>query len=498
MKIQGVKTTGIYCRADCGARPNPKNVQTMGSAVAALAAGFRPCLVCRPDRLPEFLPEFTPNQSGFEIAHAIRLIAEGFLDDSNTDQLAQRVGYCQRHLVRLFEQHIGATPDFVARARRAHLARRLLDESNLSITQVAFAAGFASLRQMNRVMKELFAFSPTELRSKRRRGDELNPLDGGLHLRVPVYGKLDVGRMIQYLGPRAIPGVESVDEQCYTRTMNTCGHPGVLEVRDSGSDHLNVTMHLATFGSIIDQVERVRSLFGLRNDGTDAGKYLKKDKWIGRIIRKQKGIRLPGAWDRFETSVRIIIGQQVSVAGASTLTGRLVKRFGTPIEITLPGSLEYLFPSADKLARANLRNLNMPEARAKTIKNFAQAITKGDVDLTAVGPLDETVATLEKIPGVGPWTAHFIAGRVMGHPDAFPASDLGLRKSAAKILGKETPLSESELTKLAENWRPFRATAAAHLWMALSDEAKKTPAKNSSANTSSKKKSADKTATACD
>ena len=467
MKIQGVKTTGIYCRADCGARPNPENVQTMRGVIEAMAAGFRPCLVCRPDRLPGLLPEFAHDQSGFEIAHAVRLVAEGFLDDSSTEELAKRVGYSSRHLVRLFEQHVGASPDFVARARRAHLARRLLDETDLSITKIAFASGFASLRQMNRVMKELFAFTPSELRAKRKRGDTFDSLDGGLKLRVPFDGQLDTQRMIRYLGSRAIPGVEAVENQTYKRTINTCGYPGVIEVDDAGVNHLGLTMHLATFGSIIDQVERIRLLFGLRSDSNAATKQLRKDKILGSVVRKQKGIRLPGAWDRFETSVRIIIGQQVSVAGASTVTGRLVERFGSPIETPLPSSLAYLFPSANTLSKAKLKNLNMPEARARTIKSFASAVAGGDVDLTAVQPLEKSVAELERIPGIGPWTSNFIAGRVMGHPDAFPASDLGLRKSAGQLLGKRTPISANELTSLAESWRPFRATAAAHLWMAL-------------------------------
>lgn len=220
----------------------------METPIAAMAAGFRPCLVCRPDRLPDFGLEHPPA----EIAQAVRLIAEGFLDDANTVELAERVGYSARHLVRLFEKHIGATPDFVARAQRAHLARRLLDESHLSITNVAFAAGFSSVRQMNRVVRELFGFSPMQLRSKRSRKDLFDPLDGGLRLRVPFSGTLDGQRMIEYLAARAIPGIETVEDKCYKRTMNTCGHPGVLEVRaPSRKNHLEVTMHLAAFCSDI-------------------------------------------------------------------------------------------------------------------------------------------------------------------------------------------------------------------------------------------------------
>lgn len=463
MKIQGVKTTGIYCRADCGARPKAENVQPMRNSIAALAQGFRPCLVCRPDRLPDFGMDATAS----EITQAIRLIAEGFLDDANTEQLAQRVGYSARQLVRLFERHIGASPDFVARARRAHLARRMLDESDLSITKIAFAAGFSSLRQMNRVVHELFGFSPTQLRSKRSRKSRLDALDGGLRLRVPFDGTASHQQMIEYLGARAIPGVEIVEDGCYKRTMNTCGHPGVIEVRVAeSSGHLETTLHLATFGSILDQIERVRSLFGLNVDNSRAIAFLRKDELLGPVIRKNPDWQLPGVWDRFETSIRIIVGQQVSVTGASALTGHLAERFGQSIDAPLPGSLRNLFPSASDLSKAKLEKLGMPQARANTIKNFASAVTCGEIDLTSCAPLGDTVASLEQLPGIGPWTSHFIAGRVMRHQDAFPASDLGLRKAVATLFHKSKPVSVAKLEEIANSWRPYRFVAAAYLWNA--------------------------------
>jgi len=438
----------------------------MRNAAAALAAGFRPCLLCRPDRLPGLALE----QPQAEIAHALKLIAEGYLDSATTEQLAKRIGYSSRHLVRLFEEHIGASPDFVARASRAHLARRLLDETSLSIANLALTAGFSSVRQMNRVMSELFGFSPSQLRAKRTRGAPLDPLDGGLRLRIPYRGPLAGRRLIDYLSSRAIPGVETVEDGCYRRTMNTCGYPGVVDVRDPGDGcHLEATMHLATFGSIIEQVERVRSLFGLNHDSSDAERHLRRDELIGRLVRKQPGLRLPGAWDRFETSVRIIVGQQVSVAGASTVTGRLVKRFGKPVNVPLPGELRYLFPSAAALAGVGEHNLAMPRARARTIARFSTAVAAGEIDLTRVASLDETLATLEALPGIGPWTANLIAGRVMGHPDAFPASDLGIRSAVTRLQGRKKPISVAEVEQLAERWRPYRATAAAHLWMSAED-----------------------------
>ncbi len=462
MGLRGVVTTGIYCRSDCKARPSPGNVRPMRNAVEAQAAGFRPCLLCRPDRLPGFGIE----QPASEIASAVRLIAEGFLDSATTDQLADRIGYSTRHLVRLFQQHIGATPDFVARSRRAHLARRLLDESDLSISQIAFAAGFVSIRQMNRVMRELFGFSPSALRQKRRRGDALDPLDGGLRLRLPYAGKLDGQRLVRYLGARAIPGVETLVGDTYRRTMVTCGFPGVVDVRDPRDGrHMEVSMHLATFGSIVDQIERVRSLFGVNQSSTEAERALRRDDVLGPLVRRRPGLRLAGAWDRFETSVRIIVGQQVSVAGASTLSGRLAARFGQTVDVDLPGGLRYLFPSPDTLARADLQDIGMPSARARTIITFAKAVASGEIDLVRVPSLEDVCTELEAIPGIGPWTSHLIAARAMGHPDAFAASDLGLRKGAARLLGRNEPLSARDVWALAERWRPHRTTAMAYLWM---------------------------------
>lgn len=470
MGLRSVVTTGIYCQANCKARPLPSNVRRMRNAVEAQAAGFRPCLLCRPDRLPGLGIE----QPDAEIAHAVRLIAEGFLDSATTEQLADRIGYSSRHLVRLFQEHIGATPDFVARSRRAHLARRLLDESDLSISGIAFAAGFLSIRQMNRVMLELFGFSPSALREKRRRGDALDPLDGGLRLRLPYAGHLDGQSLIRYLGARAIPGVETLVDDTYRRTMVTCGFPGIVDVRDLGDGrHLEVSMHLATFGSIVDQVERVRSLFGFHHGSSDAERALRRDHVIGPLVRQRPGLRLAGAWDRFETSVRIIVGQQVSVAGASTVAGRLAERFGQTIRVSLPGGLRYLFPSPDALARADLRDIGMPSARARTIVAFARAVASGEIDLSRVAPLQDVCTELEKLPGIGPWTSHLVAARAMGHPDAFASSDLGLRKEAARLLGRSEPLSHRDLETLAERWRPHRTTAMAYLWMSSAAKAQR-------------------------
>lgn len=467
MRLQGVVTTGIYCRAECSARPDPTNVRPMRNAAEAMAAGYRPCLLCRPDRLPGL----GFDQPVAEVAYALRLIADGYLDQATTEALAERIGYSTRQLVRLFKQHIGASPDFVARARRAHLARRLLDESALSVGEVAFAAGFSSARQMNRVMRELFGFSPTVLRAKRRRGDRLPALDGGLRLRIPHGGSLPVPRLMGYLAARAIPGVEAVADGHYLRTINTCGYPGVIELGPSRSTgHLEAVMHLATFGSILDQVRRARALFGLGHEVAAAREHLLRDRRLAPLIGREPGLRMPGAWDRFETAVRILVGQQVSVAGATTVAGALAERYGAPVETPLPAGLTRLFPSPEALAAARPEAMAMPRARSETISRFADAVATGAVDLSGRASLDETVAELQALKGIGPWSAQLIAARVMGHPDAFPASDLGLRRAATRMLGARKIVTAQELERRSQRWRPFRAFAAIHLWMSETHE----------------------------
>lgn len=469
MQIQGVTTSGIYCRADCRARPNAENVRPMPNVIAALAAGYRPCLKCRPDRLPDMgLSDTSP-----QVAHALRLIVDGYLDNASSKDLAKRVGYSTRQLTRLFEEEVGASPDFVARACRAHMARRLLDESDLKVTDIAFAAGFQSIRQMNRVMRDLFGFSPSELRAKRLRGDVLHTLDGGLRVRVPYHGVFNAKRMIAYLASRSIPGVEEVEGDVYRRTINTCGHPGVVEVQDGGDgQHLEVTLRLPTFASVLEQVRRVRSLFGLTRNDHGAQAALLRDPDLGPWLCSCPGLRLPGAYDPFETSIRVLVGQQISVAGASIVCGRLVERLGKRIDAPLPGSLHSLFPTANAIAAAHVSVLDMPKARARAIIGFAQAVASGKLDLYAQESLDNTRRRLQSFPGIGPWSTDLIAARAMDHTDAFPASDLGLRKSATRAFGHNEIISARELEQRSLTWRPWRTTAIAYLWMYPTSPAK--------------------------
>lgn len=462
MQFEAVHTTGIYCRADCSATPLAKNVEPFPNAVAAEAAGFRPCLRCRPDRIPDGAGSAGPAV----VEQAIVLISEGFLDRRTEDDLAGRVGYSTRQLRRIFQQSVGASPAFVARSRRAHFARRLLDESDLPMTAVSRAAGFSSTRQMNRVVKDTFRFTPTDLRARRGKRDRLNT-DGGLRLRVPYEGLLDWESLLGFLAPRATPGIEQVRDGTYRRLTTTCGYPGVIEVGDHGDGrHLEVTAHLPTFNSIVDDVARVRQLFGL-DDHLDT-ELLAADEKLAPLVHKRPGLRIPGSWNRFETAARILLGQQVSVAAATTLAGRIVDRYGESFDVG-PPELSRRFPSAAVLAEASMEDIGMPQTRVAMIRDFAAAVAGGSVDLYGTKPLDETTAQLETLPGVGPWTSQLIALRVLRQPDAFPSSDLGLRIAVGRLIGEDRPKAAT-VEAHAERWRPHRALAAQYLWTSLHDE----------------------------
>jgi AraC family transcriptional regulator of adaptative response / DNA-3-methyladenine glycosylase II len=458
--ISAVRTTGIYCRAECTASPLSRNVTLYPTTIAAEAGGYRPCLRCRPDRLP---PSSLPGEA--LVARALRMISDGALDGASEEELGRRLGVSGRHLRRLFQGEAGATPDFIARSRRAHFARRLLDETDLAMPVVASAAGFASVRQMNRMMMETFRFTPTELRAKRRDRDRM-VCDGGLRLRVPFSGAPAFDRTLAYLAMRAVPGVEAVDGETYRRTVMACGYPGVIEISRGDRAHLHVTVHLASLTSLIDVVARVRRIAGL-DQPAEAERALRRDPMLRALIARAPGLRVPGAWDPFEVSVRVIIGQQVSVRGASTLSGRIARAFGDPVDGIAEMGLSHVFPTAERLAGARieqLREAGLTHARAETVRAFARAYADGRVALDGSLTLDDVLSRLQAVPGVGAWTAHVIAMRACGHLDAFPSGDLGLRRSATALLGRDGAVTASELEERAESWRPYRAVAAIHLW----------------------------------
>ena len=455
MSVQGVVTTGIYCVPSCSARPLPAHVVPYRSAAEAEAAGFRACLRCRPHRRAPHVatgPEL--------VCRAVHLITEGALDGRPEADLAAALGVSVRHLRRFFVEHVGTTPDQLARSHRTHFARRLLEDTDLSVTDIAWASGFGSLRQLNRASQQVFHAPPTELRARRRRGDPL-PADGGLNLRLPFRGALEWDVLLDYFATRAIAGVEHVDGGTYRRTIEVDGLPGVLELSRGEEGHLHLRAHLADIRGLIHVVERARQIFALDRDPAEANAQLAVDPRFAAAVAARPGVRVPGTWDPHETGVRAIVGQQVSVRGASTVTARIVERAGRPVPGFEDLGLTHTFPDPATLSQADLSGIGMPGARVAAVKAFATAVDKGDVPIDGRLPLDDLIAAISAVPGLGPWTASYLALR-MGERDAFPVADLGLRRAASR---DGTPLSTAALFEQAERWRPHRATAAVRLWM---------------------------------
>jgi AraC family transcriptional regulator of adaptative response / DNA-3-methyladenine glycosylase II len=431
----GVKSTGIYCRPVCPApTPHQKHCVFFSCAAAAQEAGFRPCLRCRPEVSPD-----TPawNGSSSTVSRALRLISEGALDDNSVDTLAARVGVGERHLRRLFTEHLGASPVTVAGTQRVLFAKKLLLETALPITDIAFAAGFASVRRFNHVMRDTYQRSPRELRG--RSATAITALTLTLPFRPPY----NWTALTRFLALRAIPGVEVVTPEKYTRTIRIDNVAGRIEVTPvAHANHLAARIELQNLRPLARVSDRLRRLFDTGAPVQDIESHLRKDPLLAPLVKAQPGLRVPGAWDPFELAIRAILGQQVTVKGASTLAGRLVEKYG---EDTAYGRL---FPSADALARADLSSAGLPRTRANSIRAMAEAFS------SAAPP--QTIEDLLKLPGIGHWTGQYIAMRAFNEPDAFPSCDLGLVKAAGP-----------DVAAKAEAWRPWRAYAAMHLWMNL-------------------------------
>ena len=467
VSYSAVVTTGIYCLPTCSGRPRPEHVHEYTHAAAAEAAGFRACLRCRPYRAAEPVSWAGPEL----VCRAVQLILGGALDGGTEADLGARLGVSARHLRRLFAAQIGVTPDGLARSRRTHFARRILDDTDLPVADVAFASGFGSIRQLNRACLDVFRAPPKELRARRRKTDRL-VADGGLCLRLPLRAPFDWQAALDYFAARAIPGVEEVAGGVYRRTIEVDGDTGVIELMPPGPagsgagsfDHLVLRAHLPHWEGLIHLVERARRIAGLDTDYPEATALLEGDDILGPLVAKRPGLRVPGAWDPFETGVRAIVGQQVTVAGASRLTGRIVERFGRPVAGLSQLGLTHTFPTATDLAEHDLAGVGLTPARQDAVRAFALAVATGEVRLDRSIGLEELMASLTAIRGVGPWTAAYLALR-LGEPDAFPAADLGLRRGVNPV----DPPSAAALTRMSERWAPWRALAARHLWAAASD-----------------------------
>jgi AraC family transcriptional regulator of adaptative response / DNA-3-methyladenine glycosylase II len=454
-----VRTTGIYCRPVCPVRP-PKleNVTFMPCAAAAEAAGYRPCMRCRPETAPG-----TPAWMGSSavVARALRLIDEDALDGDDVETLASRLGIGGRQLRRLFARHLGASPGEVARVRRVHFARALIDETDLSMTQVAWSAGFRSIRQFNHAVQATFRASPTALRRRRTRDAAGGAVGGSLMVRLPYRAPYDWQAMLGFLAPRAVPGVERVVDGVYERVIALGEDTGTVTIAP-GADgrHLSMRVSLPATTGLIRVVDRARRLFDLSADPHEIARQLRRSPRLRPLVAARPGMRVPGAWDPFELAVRAVLGQQVTVRGATTLAGRLVAAFGRPVATPVPG-LTHLFPTPAALVEADVERIGLPRARANTIRALARAVDDGSLVLDATGGLDAAVERLVAVPGIGPWTASYVAMRALGEPDAFPAGDLGVRRALGNGGG---PLSASAASALAEAWRPWRAYALLHLW----------------------------------
>jgi AraC family transcriptional regulator of adaptative response / DNA-3-methyladenine glycosylase II len=446
-----VRTTGIYCRPGCSARPRAENVTTFELAAAAEAAGYRACLRCRPYRVAGPTSSVAPEL----VCRAVQLIITGALDEHNEAVLGRRLGVSARHLRRLFNDHLGVTPTQLAHSRRAHFARRLLDDSDLSIAQVAFASGFGSIRQFNRAMQGLFRSSPRDLRERRRRHDRL-VADGGLNLRLPFNPPFDWDATLRFLAQRAIPGVESVDADGYVRTIMLDGDPGVLEIKRGGRDHLQMRAHLPFWEGLIHVVERAGRMLGIDTDVAAGEALLARDPLLGSIVQAQAGLRTPGAWGPFEVGVHAIISQTLDLASTRDALATIVRAHGTHVP-GLAHGLTHAFPSADTLADANLAACPLPRAAATAVTEFASAVAAERVRLDGAANLDELIASVIAIPGVETSTAQQIALR-LGYHEAFPHADPVVRCALDRI--DESIRSADEI---AEQWRPWRALAATHL-----------------------------------
>lgn len=456
----GVSSTGIYCRPSCPARtPKRENVRFYSTAAAAQAAGFRACKRCRPDATPGS-PEW--DRRGDLTGRAMRLIADGVVDREGVSGLARRLGYAARHVHRELVAVVGAGPLAIARAQRAQTARVLLETTDVPIIEVAFASGFHSVRQFNATIQEIFASTPRELRRRGlRRGGP--PASGGtLSLRLPSRLPSGMAELVSFFAARAVPGVEEASDGVFRRSLRLPNRAGIVELAPAG-DHVRATFWLEDLRDLAAAVRRCRALLDLDSDPLAVLEALGSDVLIGPLVTAAPGRRVPGHVDGHELAVRAVLGQQVSLAGAATLAGRLVAAYGEQLE-SPRGGVTHVFPSAAALAAADPDELPMPAARRVALIGLAQALERGDVVLDAGADRDKVRRRLHELPGIGPWTASYIAMRALRDPDAFLESDLGVRR-ALELLGQDARPAAAE--RLAEPWRPYRAYALIHLWALL-------------------------------
>ncbi len=447
----GVVTTRIYCRPICPVNaPRERNIRYFPTAAAAAEAGLRPCLRCRPETSPG-----TPAWMGTSttVSRALRLIGECALDEGGVEELSERLGLSSRQLRRLFQQHLGASPVTVAQTRRVHFAKHLMDETTLPLTQIALASGFRSIRQFNDVFRNLYGRPPREFRKK-----AVVTAPGAYAFRLSYRPPYAWDALLRFLVARAIPGVEHVTDSEYARTFVLDAKPGVLRVTHGDGDALLLRVAYPDPAQLFRIVERTRRIFDLGADPAVIAAQLSADPVLNASLNRLPGLRVPGAWDGFELAVRAILGQQVSVAAATTMSGRIANTFGKPLCSSVAEPLgeqpPRLFPEASVLAGVDLTTIGLTRQRAATIRELAERVASGEIRFDT--DVDALRTALLAVRGIGPWTVEYIAMRALGEPDAFPDTDLALRKAVPE-----------RLLERSTAWRPWRAYAAMHLWMSL-------------------------------
>ena len=465
-----VRTTGVYCRPICPARtPRLENVVFYASAAAAHEAGFRPCLRCRPEVSPHVAAWQGTSRT---VSRALALIGDGALDgdDSNVDRLASRLGMGERQLRRLFHRHVGASPIAVAQTRRFLFAKQLVHETRLSMTEIALASGFGSLRRFNDSFRSRYGRAPSTLRLARSAKEpEESVAAGGIRLSLGYVPPYDWQAMFEFFSARAIPGVEVVEPESYLRTIEIGGRFGMVQIGPmKGRDALAVTIRFPDVQALPTIVARLRRMFDLDADVSVIAAHLGEDPVLAPLVAARPGLRVPGAWDGFELAVRALLGQQITVRAARGLAAKLVARYGSKHEDpadSAESGLERHFPRPQDLIGADPSSFGMPLARGRALVSLAEAAAESPELFASDVDLEHSVERLRRLPGIGDWTAQYIALRALREPDAFPASDVGLLRSLAAITGSAR-LDPAELAARARAWRPWRGYAAQHLWSA--------------------------------
>jgi AraC family transcriptional regulator, regulatory protein of adaptative response / DNA-3-methyladenine glycosylase II len=469
--VTAVLTTKIYCRPSCPVRPPyARNMRFYPTAAAAQKAGFRACKRCRPDASPGS-PEW--NVRGDVVARAMRLIADGTVDREGVTGLAARVGYTTRQLERLLQAEVGANPLALARAQRAQTARVLIETTDLPFSDVAFAAGFSSIRQFNDTVRAVCDVTPTALR--RRASARFGPAmgaAGALSLRLPVRTPFAYEGLFGHLAASAVPGVEEVRDGGYRRTLALPNGSGIVSLTPQ-PDHVRCQVVLDDFRDLATAIARCRRLLDLDADPEAVVDALGADPALGVLVAKAPGQRIPRTVDEQELALRVVLGQQVSLKAARTHVRRLVAAYGQPVADP-NGALTHVFPTIGQLAEIDPTHLALPKARQRSVVTLIRALADGDVVLDAGSDWNRAREQLSALPGIGPWTAEVIAMRGLGDPDAFPFSDLGVRLAAGQL---GLPTDARALTQYSAPWRPWRSYATQHLWTALDHAVNQWPPK---------------------